>query len=206
MPTGNGERALSAQVILLLKRSGVTEIDRLSPVLTALKRYLDPIGEPESHPLSDKEQRFLSAVVPFSLEQSSDEVQDQMIANTIIAYMDVVSRSFSEESFAELMGIDTPAVRRLYDDRKLFGIAGLNGLVFPKFQFTEVGVWIQVLPGFDAVLSTMPSAVHPLALERFFLNPCPDLEVENGPEPLSPREWLIDGRDPEPICQLAREL
>lgn len=197
---------MSAQVILLLKRAGVTEVDRLSPVLTALKRYLDPIEEPESHPLTDEEKRFLSAVVPFGLEQSSGEVQDQMIANTIIAYMDVVSRSVSEESLAELMGIDTPAVRRLYDDRKLFGIAGPSGLVFPKFQFTDGGDWIQVLSGFDAVLSTMPSAVHPLALERFFLNPCPDLEVMDDSESLSPREWLIDGRDPEPICQIVGEL
>ena len=107
---------LSAQVILLLERAGVTEIDRLSPVLTALKRYLDPIEEPESHPLSDKEQRFLSAVGAFGLD------------------------------------------------------------------------------------------LHPLALERFFLNPCPDLEMEGDSETLSPREWLIDGRGPEPICQIVREL
>jgi hypothetical protein len=197
---------LSAQVILLLKRAGVTEIDRLSPVLTALRRYLDPIDEPESHQLTDDEKRFLSAVVPFSLEQSSGEVQDQMIANTIIAYMDVVNRSVSEESLAELMGLDALAVRRLYDDRKLFGIAGPNGLVFPKFQFIECGSRMRIIPGFDAVLSAMPSAVHPLAFERFFMNPCPDLEVVNGSEPLTPREWLIDGRDPEPICQIVREL
>lgn len=195
---------LSGKVIFLLRRAGVTEIDRLSPVLTALKRYLDPIEESESHQLTDEEKRFLSTVGDFGFGQSSGEVQGQMIANTIIAYMDVVSRSVSEESLAELMGINTPAVRRLYDDRKLFGIAGLNGLVFPKFQFTEVGDWVQIIPRFDAVLSTMPSDVHPLALERFFLNPCPDLEVEKGSEPLSPREWLIDGRDPEPICQMVR--
>lgn len=197
---------LSAQVILLLKRAGVTEIDRLSPVLTALKRYLDPIEEPESHQLTDDEKRFLSAVVPFSLEQSSGEVQDQMIANTIIAYMGVVNRSIAEDALAIRMDLDVATVRQLYDERKIFGIAGPDGLAFPKFQFIECGSRMRIIPGFDAVLSAMSSDLHPLALERFFLNPCLDLEMEGDSETMSPREWLIDGRGPELICQIVRDL
>lgn len=197
---------LSEQVIFLLQRAGITDIDRLLPVLSALKCYLEPSEQNETHPLTATEMRFLSMVGASDLDQPDVGSKDQWIASTIVAYMAVVNRSLPEVSLAIRMGLDGASVRRLYEGGKLFGIAGPDGLVFPKFQFVECGGKTRIIPGFDAVMSEIPCVAHPLALEQFFLNQCPDLELGDDSEPLSPRKWLIDGRDPGPICKIVREF
>jgi hypothetical protein len=64
----------------------------------------------------------------------------------------------------------------------------------------------KVLPGLSVVLARLPGELNTLEVAEWFLSANPDLEVEGRAEPLSPREWLLQGLPPERVADLARHL
>lgn len=71
---------------------------------------------------------------------------------------------------------------------------------FPCWQFTESGT----IPGLSDLLSAVGDAVNPLTLSRFMGTKTADLA--DRAHYLCPRDWLIEGRDPELVFRMAGEL
>lgn len=63
------------------------------------------------------------------------------------------------------------------------------------------------VPGVEAVFPALGCEPHPVAVWRWFTSPSSELRDEATPErPSSPRGWLLAGRDPKPVADLARDL
>ena len=56
------------------------------------------------------------------------------------------------------------------------------------------------------VVKALPRALHPLAVENWFTRANIDLEGEELGRDLTPREWLLLGRDPNVLVELAKYL
>ena len=61
-----------------------------------------------------------------------------------------------------------------------------------------------MIPEMGKVLAALPKDLNPLDVAEWFLSPNTDLEVED--ENLSPREWLVSGREVAAVVALARGL
>ncbi|MFP3340161.1 hypothetical protein R0J91_19440, partial [Micrococcus sp. SIMBA_131] len=68
---------------------------------------------------------------------------------------------------------------------------------FPEWQFTSDGT----IPFLTALLEATKSQT-PITLARFMCCQSCDLEVRG--KRLSPRDWLINGHDPNSVLHLAR--
>ena len=62
------------------------------------------------------------------------------------------------------------------------------------------------MPGLARVVPRLRPEVHPLKVERWFLQPNPDLSADDGSGAWSPRAWLIAGGDPARVADLAAYL
>tara|TARA_R100000322_G_scaffold170467_1_gene146305 strand:- start:3519 stop:4094 length:576 start_codon:yes stop_codon:yes gene_type:complete len=77
---------------------------------------------------------------------------------------------------------------------------GNGPLLFPQWQFADS----VPLPSLKRILSVLGASANPLVLARFMLSKNLDLFSKRGP--LCPRDWLIEGLDPQPVIQLARDI
>ena len=62
------------------------------------------------------------------------------------------------------------------------------------------------MPGLRHVLRAISAEAHPVAVERFFRIPVPDLHSAEIDESLSVRDWLLTGHPVAPVVVLAGEL
>jgi len=61
------------------------------------------------------------------------------------------------------------------------------------------------MPGLAIVLKAIRETALPIEIASFFESEQPDL-VDESEEPMRPRQWLIDGRDPQTVAGLARGI
>jgi hypothetical protein len=64
----------------------------------------------------------------------------------------------------------------------------------------------KVLPGLAEVLVALPPGLNPLDVATWFLQSNIDVEADEEKSALSPRAWLLRGRSPKTLAQLARHL
>jgi hypothetical protein len=115
-------------------------------------------------------------------------------------YMELLETSYTTNEAAKLLKVDVSWIRRRLRYGTLFGIEYEGRKRLPRFQF-ERG---QVIPGMREVLAALPENLNPLDVAEWFLSPNTDLEVED--ENLSPRGWLLSGREVAAVVALARGL
>ena len=101
---------------------------------------------------------------------------------------------------AKYLKVDSSRIRQRLRERSLYGIEYDGEKRLPRFQFERR----KVIPGLVQVLAELPARLGPLDVAEWFLSPNPDLELEDRPAPISPREWLLSGRPIETVIALAR--
>ena len=113
-------------------------------------------------------------------------------------YAALVSTALTPAQAATQLGIDSSRVRHRLAERTLYGVKTLRGWRLPRFQFDPTSG--RELPGIGGVLAALDPDLHAVSVQRWFLSPDPDLEI-NGTA-VSPRDWLRLGRDPRAIAPL----
>ena len=104
--------------------------------------------------------------------------------------------------FAAMLGVNPSRIRQQLHDHTIYGIKVVHSWRLPLFQFDDD----RLLPGVGEVFSRLDWTVHPVGVYNWFVNPDPDLQIDEDQAPISPRDWLRSGRSPEPVAELASAL
>lgn len=131
------------------------------------------------------------------------------IARGAVEFARLIQESLSVPAAAQLLGVDESRIRQRLTARppSLYGFIWEKRWKVPLFQFAEGGL----VPHISQVAAVLPRELHPLAVERWFTAPSTDLLLdEEAPDQdvvrLSPKQWLLQGRDPAPVVHMARHL
>ncbi len=129
------------------------------------------------------------------------------LARSVALYAGLLEDSWSVAEAAARLGVKDSRVRqRLTVERSLYGVKLGAGWRVPRFQFGGA----RPIPGIELVWPALPATLNPVAVLSWFTAAHPELEVEvqggAGPVLISPREWLLSGRDPERVAAVAEDL
>jgi hypothetical protein len=158
-------------------------------------------------PLPDP-RRELNASDIAVLEQGGFELEPLPLDGThplirsAATYAALIASSLSVAQAASRLHVEGSRVRQRLGERSLYGIKMRSGWRLPLFQFADQGT----VPGIDAVFPCLDATLHPLSIVGWFTTPNPDLTYGDDEEPVSPLIWLIAGRSPAPVMELASSL
>src|SRR5215217_2769158 len=122
------------------------------------------------------------------------------LSGTANKYQTLLDNSLRTEEAAQILGTGVEGVEQRLAERTLYGIQTKDGWKIPEFQFADG----ELLPGLESVLPLLHEGLHPIALQNWFTNPDPDLSIGGGS--VSPRQWLLSGRDVANVARIALDL
>lgn len=111
----------------------------------------------------------------------------------------VAEMSISSSEAAELLGVNSSRIRQRLGDGSLYGFKFEGSWRLPKWQFEGS----TTIPHLDRVVAALRPSESPVGVTRWFISPWEDLVTPRG-ELVSPRRWLLEGRDPSPVLAQAR--
>ena len=156
------------------------------------------IGPPESK-LPDREKEILQSVgVDFERPMTRD-----FAAETASRFALLAKQSLAASQAAKITGLSPGRIRQLVSSRDIYSfIIGKRRLI-PSFQFRES----ELIPNISVVNKAISPTFHPVGVEQWYHQKNNDLCVDEEMEDLrSPLEWLMEGRNPEPVRFLAENL
>jgi hypothetical protein len=167
-------------------------------------RPLREVTAPAATPSAALSKAELDALAEAGLSTSPwvGEGPRDPLVETIVDYMALIETSLSTAVVAAMLEVDVSRIRQRIRNRSLLGIEYEGEWRLPRFQFERK----RVLPGLAEVLAALPAELNPLDVATWFLEPNIDLETEAGRAPLSPRAWLLRGRAPDAVTQLAQHV
>jgi len=118
-----------------------------------------------------------------------------------VAFSALLLDTLSVDEVARRLGRDVSRIRQRVRDRSLWALAGEGGARLPRVQFADDG---SEIPGMGRLLQALPADLHPVAVLRWLTRPKPDLRLEDVP--VSPRDWLLAGGQPDEAVALAEDL
>jgi hypothetical protein len=122
-----------------------------------------------------------------------------------IAYAALLLDTVGIAEAADLIGRDRSRVHQRIRERTLWAIPGEGGLRIPRAQFAaESEQHLVEIDGMGRVVKALPSDLHPVSVLRWLTQPKPDLQIEGSP--VSPRDWLRAGGNPNEAVALAEDL
>lgn len=124
------------------------------------------------------------------------------LAQTAAEYAVLCDTSLTAGETARKLKVDPSRVRQLLSARKIYGLQIRGAWKIPVFQFDGD----RLLPGLEEVVPALPKDLHPVGVYHWFTTPNPDLAPEELERALSPREWLLTGRSPSTVADLAADL
>jgi hypothetical protein len=127
------------------------------------------------------------------------------LTQTALEFGGLLQASLSVEQAAGLLRVNASRIRQRLggEPRTLYGIKQGKTWRVPKFQF----VGRNLVPGMGQVLAALPRDLHPVAVQRWFTTPHPDLQSDAEEEhTVAPIDWLKAGHSPDTIADLAREV
>lgn len=193
---------LADQDLRTFHDAGIHNPDDILAAAAAFLRQLKPV-RPSPNALADAETGFLSRGGARGLGEANENAKAATnLAQIAGEFAQMVATALGQQQVANYLKVTTGRVRQRSDVLSLYAIDGANGRVYPGFQF-ENGT---TLPGLEAVLAAINPEANPVAVQRFFLTPSPDLESDIVGTALSPRDWLLAGHNAEAVITLAREL
>src|SRR5713101_1367136 len=142
------------------------------------------------------------------LEQGGFELEPLPLDDThplirsAAAYAALVGSSLSVAQVAARLHVDGSRVRQRLGERSLYGIKMRSGWRLPLFQFTDQGT----VPGIDVVMPRLDPTLHPLSVVGWFTTPNPDLTYGDDEQPVSALTWLMAGRSPGTVAELASDV
>ncbi|MEA3276662.1 MAG: hypothetical protein U9Q81_15480 [Pseudomonadota bacterium] len=138
--------------------------------------------------------------------------RDDPIARASAAYSALMETALTIKAVATALGRNESRVRQRLLQRSLYGIRRRRNWLLPLFQFqvedrkgtrTVQGV----VPAIEQVFPALSPELHPVSVWRWFTSPSTELVDDTAPDKgISPRDWLLAGRDPKPVADLARDL
>lgn len=108
----------------------------------------------------------------------------------------------TKEAAKRLGGLSDGYVRQRLEAGTLYGVKDGKPWRLPLFQFTQTGE----VPGIKEVLRALDPGLNPVAVEKWFGLPKPELYDEERGRDLTPREWLLSGNGAEVLRPLAEDL
>ncbi len=112
----------------------------------------------------------------------------------------ILASAHSVADVAHDLGVSAGRVRQMLNDHTLYGIKNGATWLVPSIQFESDAL----VPNLGTVVAAVPRSLHPLAFFNWFTTPSPALAIEG--RPLSPRDWLLTGGDPDPVATDAAAL
>ncbi|SHF23181.1 hypothetical protein SAMN02745148_02113 [Modicisalibacter ilicicola DSM 19980] len=194
---------ISRDDMQVLEQAGIADIERLAASAAEFIRA-HPVYEQASptNALSEDEERTLMAGGAVGVGESNQAISHYNLRSVVAQYAQLVERAYRPSEVASLLGVTTSRVRQRSDDGSLYALTSANRRFYPRWQFDGAAT----LPNLEPVLNAIGVSAHPLAVERFFLTPHPDLESDLLNAMLCPRDWLLAGHSPDPVIRMAREL
>ena len=160
-----------------------------------------------ARPLLDP-RRELTASEIAVLEQGGFELEPlelddaHPLIRSAAAYAALIGSSLSVAQAAARLHVEGSRVRQRLGERSLYGIKMRSGWRLPLFQFTDQGT----VPGIDVVIPRLDPTLGPLSVVGWFTTPNPDLTYGDDEEPVSALTWLMAGRSPGPVIELASHV
>jgi len=108
------------------------------------------------------------------------------------------AQTLDTAAVAQLLSVHRTRVQHLRDDGDLYAYRDGRTNRYPLWQFTDQQ---RPVPGLRQILAAL-GPVHRSVVTGFMTTVQPDLETGAGP--VSVRDWLAAGNDPEPAVELAR--
>lgn len=139
-------------------------------------------------------------------------LKDDPIARATGAYSALMETALTIKEVAGALGRNESRVRQRLLQRSLYGIRRGRNWLLPLFQFQMEGragtrKFKGVVPGVEQVFPALSPDLHPVSVWRWFTSPSTELVLEGtSDKPICPRDWLLAGRDPKPVANLARDL
>lgn len=180
------------------ERRSVALVERSGRRLTL--RFLRPslVGS-QASTLTAPEQAALAAA---GVEATSEEHLRLAEAQSAAAYQQLVAESLMVEQAARRLGVNPSRVRQRLAERSLYGFKQDQSWRLPAFQFLRNAV----VPGFEVVARSLPPEISSLAVARWFATPNADLTAGPDEHAMTPRRWLVEGRPPAAVAELAAAL
>lgn len=163
----------------------------------AIAERYDP-GRKQNEPLTDAERKALESV-GVSADRSGTFYRPVM--RTAILQGTLLATALSPTQAAKILGVSGRRLRRHLSDRTLIGVKRANVWLIPSFQFAGESE----LPGLAIVLKAIRETALPIEIASFFESKQPDL-VDECEEPMTPRQWLLEGWDPQAVASLAGDI
>lgn len=102
---------------------------------------------------------------------------------------------------AQMLELSATDVRKRILGRQLLGVKVGREWRLPQFQFRDG----DLVPGIDRVLPRFPVELPVPSIYNWMTHPDPDLEDDQDGS-MSPLDWLVSGRDPSVVAELAGGL
>ena len=101
---------------------------------------------------------------------------------------------------AERLGRSVNRIRGAIADGSLYGVKVGRSWLVPTWQLDGKGP----VPHLRKVIAAIPEGTSAVTLERVMTQPSQELYVDG--QPVSPRDWLLTGNEPETVVDLVRQL
>lgn len=112
----------------------------------------------------------------------------------------IFADALTVEEAAASLKVTPGRVRQMLNDGSLYGMKVEAGWLIPAFEFANG----ELVRNIRTVNTALRPGLHPVAVFNWFTLPDQGLRIENVP--VSPREWLLSGGDPERVARSAAEL
>ena len=173
-----------------LARAGLrVEADEFLSLVEDAARRLSPV-DPRPADYFSVDQRTALADVGLDLAPQRAGERDPR-ARAVALQAVLRDTALTVAGAAERIGVDASRIRHRLAAGRLAGWKDRGGWRLPVWQFTDA----DVLPGLEAVLAEVPADQPPLVVAGFMTTPQLDLEADGSP--VTPRDWLLAGGDPD---------
>jgi CheY-like chemotaxis protein len=133
---------------------------------------------------------------------TSPKLNPAPLAARAAHFQSLLASSLTTERAAKRLRVNASRIRQRLTTKppQLYGIRNNGEWRLPAFQFGPRGL----IPNVDRAISRLPAGIDPVAVDRWFRQPNPDLQREGTPT--SPLDWLAQGLPADPVGELAADL
>jgi len=187
----------------ILQNAGIKSLDNLGEVAAnfLIEHPFNAI-QPISNALSKSEETLLISGGALGVGAELSLSSSRNLMQVTAEYAAMVASAATQSEVAKLLNVSASRIRQRIDSGSIYAIKASNSRICPIFQFDNSAT----IPNLELVLKEISPSAHPIAVQRFFIAPNPDLVSETVNGSLSPRDWLRSGHEVEPVILLAREL
>lgn len=120
----------------------------------------------------------------------------------VIALARMIETGLSVSEAAKRLGVTESRIHQRIKAGEIYSFRIDSRRHIPAFQFRGG----ELVANITEVNQALPASCHPVAVERWYATPNSDLVDEGSGMPLSPLQWLLEGRAPEQPARLADAL